>query len=119
MSKSQTRPTIKKLKTEYVKYFEDVPIQRYAALFVGRDEDTIIRWRRCDMQFADAVQRAKAKWIRKKVVASKAEFALERLEKEMFSQDSLRDRDGPTKLNNIVYMPVKYPDDYDQIHAKL
>lgn len=76
---------IKVLKQEYVKYFEDVPIQKYAAMAIGRDEDTIIRWKKEDTDFADLIQRAKAEWIRKKVLATKAEFALERLEREVFS----------------------------------
>lgn len=74
-----------KLKQEYVKYFEDVPVQKYAAMAIGRDEDTIIRWRKDDPDFAEAVLKAKAEFIRKKVLATKAEFALERLEREVFS----------------------------------
>lgn len=73
------------LKKKYIDYFEDVPIQKYAAMAVGRDEDTIIRWKKEDTDFADSVQRAKAEWVRKKVLATKAEFALERLEREVFS----------------------------------
>ncbi|MCX6727562.1 MAG: hypothetical protein NTX11_01990 [Candidatus Saccharibacteria bacterium] len=80
--------TITRLKEEYVAYYSDVPVQKYAAMSIARDEDTIIRWRREDSEFADAVQRAKAGWIRKKVLATKAEFALERLEKEVFSPHS-------------------------------
>ena len=76
---------ILRLKKEYVAYFNDVPVQRYAAMAIARDEDTIIRWRKDDPKFADAVQIAKATWIRKRVIASKAEFALERLENEVFS----------------------------------
>jgi HJR/Mrr/RecB family endonuclease len=34
---------IEELKQEYTRYFEDVPIQKYAAMAIGRDEDTIIR----------------------------------------------------------------------------
>lgn len=82
MSKQETIAT---LKEKYVTYFTDVPIQKYAAMFIGRDEDTIIRWRKEDTDFADAVQRARAEWVRKKVLATKAEFALERLEKAVFS----------------------------------
>ncbi len=80
--------SINELKQSYVKYYEDVPVQCYAALYIGRDEDTIIRWRKEDSSFAEAVQRAKAEWVRKKVIATKAEFALERLEKSIFSQHS-------------------------------
>ncbi len=80
-----TAPKMASLKAKYIEYFEDVPVQKYAAMVVARDEDTIIRWKKEDPEFADAVQRAKANWIRKRVIASKAEFALERLENEVFS----------------------------------
>jgi len=83
-----TGANVDELKQRYVKYFEDVPVQRYAAMYIGRDEDTIIRWRQEDRAFAESVQRAKAKWIRKRVIATKAEFALERLEKSVFSEKS-------------------------------
>lgn len=73
------------LKRKYIEYFKDVPVQKYAAMAIARDEDTIIRWKKNDKQFADAVQRAKAEWIRKKVIATKAEYALDRIEKSFFS----------------------------------
>lgn len=81
------KATIEALKIKYLAYYEDVPIQKYAAMAIARDEDTVIRWRKEDAEFADAVQIAKAKWIRKKVLSSKAEFALERLEKEIFGKN--------------------------------
>jgi len=82
---AHTKPTVEELKIEYIKYYIDVPVQKYAAMAIARDEDTIIRWRKEDPDFADAVQRAKAEWVRKRVIATKAEFALERLEKDVFS----------------------------------
>lgn len=91
----QSRTSISEMKREYIQYFEDVPVQKYAAMAIGRDEDTIIRWRNEDPSFADAVQRAKAGWIRKRVLATKAEFALERLEREVFSP-SLAPAPDPT-----------------------
>jgi hypothetical protein len=78
--------TIRELKAEYVAYYADVPVQKYAAMAIGRDEDTIIRWRKEDADFAESVLRAKAEFVRKRVIATKAEFALERLEKSVFSQ---------------------------------
>ena len=81
--------SIETLKNEYVKYYADVPVQKYAAMFIGRDEDTIIRWRRDDPKFSDCVEKAKAEWVRKRVLVTKAEFALERLEKSVFSEKSV------------------------------
>jgi hypothetical protein len=62
-----------------------VPIQKYAAQFIMRDEDTIIRWKAADKDFADRVKRAEAEYIRKKLLETKAEFALERLFKQAFT----------------------------------
>jgi len=80
-----SRITINSLKKEYIEYFRDVPVQKYAAEYIGRDEDTIMRWRKADKQFADAVQRAHSEWVRKTFIKTKAEFALERLEKSLFT----------------------------------
>ncbi len=82
---ASTKPTIAELKAEYVKYYADVPVQKYAAMAIARNEDTIMRWRHEDPDFADAVQMAHAEWIRKRMLATKAEFALERLEKSVFA----------------------------------
>jgi hypothetical protein len=104
----------KQLKQEYVKYFEDVPVQKYAAMAIARDEDTIIRWRKEDTTFADAVQRAKASWIRKKVIASKAEFALERLENEVFSPKLTVAHEGLDETRNKIraFLDEVHEDDF-------
>lgn len=53
-----------KTKELYTQYYEDAPVQKYAAMHIGKDEDTLIRWRKADKAFADAVQRVKANWVR-------------------------------------------------------
>jgi hypothetical protein len=112
---AQDTDTIKKLKAEYITFYEDCPIQKYAAEFIGKDEDSLIRWRKQDKKFADAVRRAKAEWVRKKLIASKAEFALERLEKEVFSPKAL-DLNIQHKGGFTIYIPKKLPDNYDEIY---
>lgn len=87
-TRTQGLETINRLKERYLEYYADVPIQRYAAMSIGRDEDTIIRWRKADQQFTDSINQAKAEWVRKKVLLTKAEFALERLEKSVFGPKS-------------------------------
>lgn len=89
---------IEHLKNQYVDYYRDVPVQKYAAMYIGRDEDTIIRWRNQDKSFADRVNQSKAEWIRKRLIASKAEFALERLAKEVFSERVLVEPINPIRL---------------------
>ena len=81
----QTKEDIAKLKQEYIEYYEEVPVQKYAAMAIGRTEETIINWRRDDEDFSNQVDQAKAKWVKKNVAKSKAEFALERLERDIFA----------------------------------
>lgn len=85
--------SITSLKGQYVAYFLDVPIQKYAAMAIGRNEDTIIRWRNEDQDFAESVQKAKAEWIRKRLISTKAEFALERLERAAFGPKAIIEAD--------------------------
>lgn len=79
---------IASLKKEYIEYFRDVPVQKYAAMAIARDEDTIIRWRKEDTVFADALLKAKADWVRKRLILTRAEYALDRLEKSIFSHNT-------------------------------
>lgn len=101
------------LKAQYLQYYADVPVQKYAALAIGRDEDSVIRWRREDREFADAVKRAKAAWIRKKVLATKAEFALERLEYEIFGSKSSNLGLTVNLPAPLIYIPKELP--YDAV----
>lgn len=100
---------VQRLKTEYLAYFEDVPVQKYAAMYIQRDEDTVIRWKKEDPEFADRVQRAKAIWIRKKAIAIKAEFALERLESEVFGRQNTGLEVSVNMPAPEVYLPADLP----------
>lgn len=73
-------------KDEFVRYFEDVPVQKYAAMYVGITEETAIQWMKKDTDFLNRVNQARAKWVKKKTLKAKAEFALERLEYQVFKQ---------------------------------
>lgn len=73
---------IAELKRKYVEYYRDAPIQKYAAMHIGRDQDTIITWRAKDAEFAEAVDQAKAAFVSSKMKKAKVEFVLERLIKE-------------------------------------
>lgn len=88
MNQSNSISKVSQLKRLYLAYYEDVPVQKYAAQAIGRDEDTIIRWKNEDTVFAEAILKAKAKFIRKRVLATKAEFALERIMGSVFSPPS-------------------------------
>lgn len=89
------------LKQKYIKYFRDVPIQRYAAMYIGRDEDTIIRWRKDDAEFADCVESARAAWVKEKLKATLPSFALERVEKEIFTEKRQLEITTPTPIMEL------------------
>lgn len=87
--KSETRQTeedIRQLKDRFVEYFREVPVQKYAAMYIGRTEQTIINWLRGDEGFFNRVEEARADWVKKQASKVKAEFALERLEKEIWAE---------------------------------
>lgn len=98
----QTPEDIAQLKKDYISYFEDVPVQKYAAMSIARTEDTIINWKKADEEFSDAVNQAKSKFIQKRLLAAKAEFALERLEKEVFKESIETEITLPTPILNSL-----------------
>ncbi len=53
---------IAELKDRFIFYYEQLPVQKLAAGFIGRDEDTIIKWRTSDPDFADRVAKARSEW---------------------------------------------------------
>lgn len=83
---NQTEEERQEQKDKFVSYFKDVPVQKYAAMYVGITEQTAINWLRDDPEFFNNVQSARAEWVKKRAIETKAEFALERLEHEVFKE---------------------------------
>lgn len=83
-------------KAKFLEYFAEVPIQKYAAAYIGKSEDTIHDWKTKDSNFADQIEIAKANYLRKQLkgVRSK-EWIIERLFKDHFAQrQELTGKDG-------------------------
>jgi hypothetical protein len=74
---------VSQLKAEYINYYSDVPIQKYAAMFIGRDEDTLIRWRKKILNLRMLYRGLKLSDTQKSH-SPKAEFALSDLKKKSF-----------------------------------
>ncbi len=75
-----------KLKRKYLAYYRKLPVQKLAAASIGKDEDTIIRWRREDADFADQTEVTKANWaLEKSKKVRSTEWLLERVMNDHFS----------------------------------
>ena len=74
------------LKKEFLKYFRELPVQKLAGAYIGKDEDSISRWKKEDADFADQIGRAKADWAMTKTKKIKSEeWLLERVMKDHFA----------------------------------
>lgn len=74
------------LKKRFLEYFCELPVQKLAGAYIGKDEDTISRWKKEDADFADQIGRAKADWAMTKTKKIKSEeWLLERIMKDHFA----------------------------------
>ena len=53
------------LKDKFLSYYQELPIKKAGADFIGRSLDTINNWEKEDPDFADRVLKAKAEYARK------------------------------------------------------
>lgn len=92
-------------KKQFIAYFEEVPVIKYAAMYVGIVESTAHDWLTQDEEFRRHVNQAKARWARKNALRTKAEFRLERLDKEIWREQKDIVTDGePIKAALVVFM---------------
>ncbi len=76
-----------KLKADFLTFFRQLPIQKLAAGFIGKDEDTITNWKKKDKKFADQIGTAKSEWALDNVGKVKStEWLLERIMNEHFGE---------------------------------
>lgn len=78
-------------KDEFVAYFEEVPVIKYAAMYIEITEVTAHDWLNKDSDFLSRVNQAKSKWAKKRALKTRAEFQLERLDKEIWSEHKTLD----------------------------
>lgn len=75
------------LKEKFLEYFKTTPIQKYAAAHIGKNEDTILIWKKEDSDFSDQIDSLKAAFVTAKLKKIKDnQWILERLFKDSFSQ---------------------------------
>ncbi len=101
-------------KAEYLRYFTELPIQRAAADWIGRNEDTILNWKKSDNSFAEAVSRAKSDWAKKNHRKMRPDNLMAHLYDETKPPKQELDITLPTSIT-ITHV---HPSDHDQPDQK-
>lgn len=91
------------LKEKFLAYFNETPIQKYAASYIGKSEDTITDWKKEDSDFSDQIEILKAKYVQRKLKKVESpEWILERLFKNHFSKRSELSGSDGTDLSGLI-----------------
>lgn len=107
-------------KKHFVEYFEEVPVVKYAAMYIEVTEQTAHNWLNNDEEFLSRVNQAKARWAKKRALKTRAEFQLERLDKEIWSEHKTIDVVvDPRKEILKRYMGGEYDENRDAGISKL
>lgn len=89
---------LSKLKRKFIEYYVKLPIQKLAAEFIGKSEDTICDWKKKDKIFSDQVASAKSAWALENVGKVKStEWLLERVMHDHFGEKKDKEDDEQTK----------------------
>lgn len=67
---------------------------KLVARSVGRNEDTLINWRKNDSDFSDKLEEARHRFIQKQIKSARPEFLLERLEPDIFKERKAVEESG-------------------------
>jgi hypothetical protein len=96
------------LKEKFLEYYRELPVLKLAAESVGRNEDTAIRWKKEDPDFAYQVVLARAEWAKRQSKAVKSkEWLLERVLKEHFSEK--KEIESEIKVSMVTYGSTDTP----------
>lgn len=87
------------IKKKFLKYYRNIPIQKLAAEYIKKDEDTITNWKKADQVFSDQLGRAKSEWVLEKVSQIKDNrWLLERIDPEHFGKNTMNEPDNNPEL---------------------
>jgi hypothetical protein len=101
------------LKEKFLVYFRQLPVQKLAAGYVGRSEDTICVWKNEDPDFSDQIELARSEWAMEKAGKVKSkEWLLERIMKDHFApRQEVTGKDGEALIPKpITELPTHVPD---------
>ncbi len=102
-AQSKHSKNLSKLKLEFLEYYSKLPIQKLAADFIGKDEDTITNWKKKDKDFRMMIASVKSQWALNKVsMVKKSEWLLERILKEHFAEKKEVEHTTGEKLDEAL-----------------
>jgi hypothetical protein len=92
-----------KLKALFLEYFSKLPIQKLAAEFIGKSEDTITDWKKADPEFAYQIAKAKSEWaLNNSSQVKSKEWLLERIMNEHFADKKKVEHDLTAELEKAL-----------------
>jgi len=91
------------LKRKFLEYYAKLPVQKLAAEFIGKSEDTITDWKKADKKFSDQVTSAKSAWALDNVTKVKSkEWLLERIMKDHFAEKKEVEHSTDNRLSEFL-----------------
>lgn len=99
------------LKIKFLEYYRTVPVQKLAANFISRSEDTITDWKKADTHFSDQIEVMGSEWAKEKVSEVKSpEWLLERLMNDHFRNKSKVELDVSEEVEKALdFIRTKLP----------
>jgi hypothetical protein len=108
---NQSEEARQEQKRHFIEYFEQVPVIKYASYYVEITEQTALNWLKNDPEFLNRVNQAKARWAKKRALQTKAEFQLERLDKEIWREQKDFVTDGEPFTALVEFVGERKKDD--------
>lgn len=93
---------LSEVKKSFLKFYRKLPIQKLAAEYIGKDEDTITNWKKNDQTFSDHLGRAKSEWALEKADKSKPQWLLERIIREEFGSVKKEENEVNAELEEWI-----------------
>lgn len=104
--------TIDELKEDFLFYFRQLPIHKYAAQYIRRTDDTISLWKKADKNFSESIARAESEWVLDNVsVVKSREWLLERVKHEDFRERKEEEHTVSDELNKALDRLAKIIDE--------
>lgn len=90
------------LKERFLAYYAEMPIKRYAAYSIGRNEDTTLGWERTDPAFSERIDKAKAAYLLLKAKKLQPSFIVPLLFRELTPRTEVTGAEGEALSIQVI-----------------